>query len=1008
MYSARLQDTISQLSEQLNVSPSQISLIRDSATCLLGVVGNAINADVYPREDILEVSIRLLLLDEGISALADQQVKDNVHYLIGMGFEQTGYLLTRIQLEMPENIPFGAPLDNDLWYRLVLGLLHYLAGGHRVQALTMLRQLNRLANKYSNIFGDNEYQTAFTALQDLYSGQIFSGVDVKNEYWQSLIFQQGQTANIQEIRLKRLSKSIQERRNVVLESLGQNNATEWLSERADANESMAQFWSSYLSRLVERGITTFTQEQIGPGFDTWLRLDKNVLVTLPTGSGKTIIGELLSALTLTDGKQVAWLLPTRALVRQVKGDLRDAFESLNVRVEELPTTEEYDPVIANLQMGTRHIAVTTPEKLNALIRAHPDSIQRLGLVVFDEAQLLLKNSRATTAENVLLQIHQLVPDCKFVLMTAFPQVFHPLIELLSQLIDDPFFVTAISSTQRPTRRIYGVVTETEISDKLYPEVVLYPPEENLDTYVQNPIRMVVKDTTIPKSNLGATSISQRFLRPVTSASLRSVFFVLSKVSTESQAKKIAKGVKSRRLTTSPSKFDIARLRVELGRQSAIELTVKQGVVPHHAALTELEQSIAEKWVKDDVVNTVVATPTLAEGINLPFDISIVSYLQRYNRQSGTQEPLSISEIQNMLGRAGRAGQVTDGICLIACKSNSSNGVQLLNWHKHYFFSDEADTVESIGFRRLVYQAVAARINTPDWLLELDQLSFSQSQDIVSFIIGSISDNDDFAGAIEARIKEYPSMQVVPEQTTKEIAIFLAEVGDNIQDRCGSDPLVAKAMAKTGMPYEIIVRFLDSVRSNLDIQGALKDEQVDWCDDVIVSALKACQLRNWYKSIFEEDNLDCVIIAIRLWRNGSPLNEIEKSWLRSERNNTIKIGEFLRQKMSQLAQFWGALSVCSDLVLEDLDLVQNPDSFIPLTQTFVREGVSSRLELEWLRRIGGLDRVLAHKLASISVVSDTPSELSRYVRQQLGIWRSNVAALPTALDELHLDALRGIL
>lgn len=66
---------------------------------------------------------------------------------------------------------------------------------------------------------------------------------------------QGQHINL-------LAKQIRQRRDVLLSSLGRDSETEWLASRLVKPQAI-DFWTRYLRRLQERGITTFTNEQAG-------------------------------------------------------------------------------------------------------------------------------------------------------------------------------------------------------------------------------------------------------------------------------------------------------------------------------------------------------------------------------------------------------------------------------------------------------------------------------------------------------------------------------------------------------------------------------------------------------------------------------------------------------------------------------------------------------------------------------------------------------------------------
>ncbi len=592
--------------------------------CFIAVLGNRLNALTAPYSDLLQLTIRLLLISEGLARTEASTRLDGVHYLLGMGFEQSGALLSRFFSE-GQVAEYQNPMANDHWYRLLLAFLHYLAGGYRVQALGVLKHLERIAGSNSGEF--NLYRADFEALQRFYRDTNRLKPIGQIEQW---LLEDTLPENIQGQHINLLASNIRRRRDIVLSNLGRGQEVDWLASRA-VNSSAVDFWVAYLNRLEERGITTFTNQQAGDGnqFD-WLQLSNDLLVILPTGSGKTIIGELRTALILSENKHVIWLLPTRALVRQTTITMQRAFDSLEVIVEELPTTEDPIPLFTENLSGQKHLAVTTPEKFSSFIRANQEGLKNIGLVVVDEAQLLLEKGRGTILEFVLRRVKQLNPQCNFILMTAFNELEKTLEVFLHRLNDQA--PTKLISDTRLTRRVYGTLTnERSTNDgKYHPFVLLFPPGiQTPKGKTSQPYTLFCKET-LP-SDPGPTSLAQKFVGALTQYNLRSVMFVERVTSTETQALLIAK--RQAQTKTLPQE-DITRLQIELGRKSVIEETGEKGVVPHHGGLTKLEQAIAEKWVLDYVVQTVVATSTLARGVNLPFDFSIVAYTSR------SKEPLS--------------------------------------------------------------------------------------------------------------------------------------------------------------------------------------------------------------------------------------------------------------------------------------------------------------------------------------------------------------------------------
>lgn len=997
MYSQILQDQIQQISEYVGVDPQSISLLDEILACFVGTLGRSIDARTDPPGDLLTVAIRLMLISDGLVRLqAENTFVSSMHYLVGLGFEQTGAILARLKMKeipVPPN-----PLDSDIWYALSLSTLHYLAGGYRVQALSVLRQLRSIATQTGNDLQHiHQYGEFVTALGDLYSARV----QQSNNYWSSLFLGEIQPTLPQEVRLFRLTEQIRQRRDIVLNDLGWGDVLKWLSSR-NINQEATDFWIKYLDGLAKRGITAFTNEQVGPGFDYWLQLGNDLLVILPTGSGKTIIGELRSALALAQRQQVVWVLPTRALVRQARRELLAAFNGMNIRVEELPTTEDFIPLFVEDFLILRHIAVTTPEKLASLLRASPKAGENLGLVILDEAQILLQQARGTTAEFVLQQIRHRAPQCDLVFMSAAADIKDELLRFLSRLGRKPL---ELISDVRPTRRVYGIVTNEPSGSKEYPAVLLYPPGvQNEKGQTRRP-QKVIMGKPLPNS-ISKIDTARRFVQATTKAGLHTAFFVETVKSTETQAREIASTQSKLEL---PEK-DIARLRVELGRESVIEKTGIKSVVPHHAGLTPLEQTIAEKWLRDNLVKTVVATPTLAQGVNLPFDISIVTYISRSSPGDYQDRiPLEQRDIMNMVGRAGRAGYVSDGIGLIAYKRNpDDSSIRVLDKARRIFFKRQSISNEYLGLSRLVNQAKSAQVDKTDWLLELSGLDFSEVQSLVVFVLRHAIEKENIKERLAEQIDLFPSTEHLEKEEKEQILVVLEKLVRNIQVTLGEhNRLVISALERTGLPIEVINYYFSQLRQAKIPLDANRDDQIIWVDQLVQTALDNCSSREWYRSLIGQISLEKIFSIIRLWRGGEPIAILEANWRPDElkiRDNRINLGKFLNHQLSLITQFWGALAVC----YEELYGPLNRNRLGVLLQqlpAFTREGVLTEGQLNWLSVISGTDRVLAHKLAALD---DFDALNQTNIRAFLTLWRNGSEKLPSGLDIEERKALQALI
>ncbi|MFT5327338.1 MAG: hypothetical protein ACI8P0_005227 [Planctomycetaceae bacterium] len=150
---------------------------------------------------------------------------------------------------------------------------------------------------------------------------------------------------------------------------------------------------------------------------------RHAVVSMPTGSGKSFIGELAVSQAVTDGWAI-YLAPTNALTEQIRGDLRTGLRVLGTEVLAFIGDQEYS-IFANdsvSMMEPNSVAVMTPEKCALALRLSPEAFESCRLVIFDECHLIGdSSSRGPVAELVLSQLMLRAPDCRFLLMSAIIQ-----------------------------------------------------------------------------------------------------------------------------------------------------------------------------------------------------------------------------------------------------------------------------------------------------------------------------------------------------------------------------------------------------------------------------------------------------------------------------------------------------------------------------------------------------------------------------------------------------------
>jgi hypothetical protein len=115
--------------------------------------------------------------------------------------------------------------------------------------------------------------------------------------------------------------------------------------------------------------------------------------------------------------------------------------------------------------------------------------------------------------------------------------------------------------------------------------------------------------------------------------------------------------------TDPAKVDLWQRCLRscedyFGTDSREYLLLAKGIVAHHGKMPGLMARLLVQLVDESVVHLILATSTLSEGVNLPFEVVLLPSLRR------GQSWMGASEIANLAGRAGRPGYGTEGKCLV--------------------------------------------------------------------------------------------------------------------------------------------------------------------------------------------------------------------------------------------------------------------------------------------------------------------------------------------------------
>jgi helicase len=145
-------------------------------------------------------------------------------------------------------------------------------------------------------------------------------------------------------------------------------------------------------------------------------------------------------------------------------------------------------------------------------------------------------------------------------------------------------------------------------------------------------------------------------------------FVNSRRNAESAAKRLANTVRDGLVPEERER--LAAVAEELRDVSDTETSedladcVERGAAFHHAGLASDHRSLVEDAFRERLIKVVAATPTLAAGVNTPSRRVVVRDWRRYSGEAGGMQPLSVLEVHQMMGRAGRPGRDPYGEALL--------------------------------------------------------------------------------------------------------------------------------------------------------------------------------------------------------------------------------------------------------------------------------------------------------------------------------------------------------
>ncbi|KAK2361463.1 DExH-box ATP-dependent RNA helicase DExH12 [Trifolium repens] len=392
-------------------------------------------------------------------------------------------------------------------------------------------------------------------------------------------------------------------------------------------------------------------------FPTCYHSDVNMVISAPTGSGKTVLFELcilrlLSKSISSEGRfihvkgslKTVYIAPSKALVQEKVRDWNQKFGPWGIYCLELTgDNESYTP----RNINEADIILTTPEKFDAVSRYGIESgglsfFSDIALLLIDEVHLL-NDPRGAALEAIVSRIKIISGNPKMKLnplaqvrFLALSATIPNIEDLAKWLLVPDQGIKRFGEEMRPV--------------KLTTKVFGYAPAKNdflFEKRLQNYIFDILMQYSKGKSAL---------------------IFCSTRKGAQEAAQRLAQIVMN---FGQSNPFIKSREQQDQLREASLSLSDKQmqsyilyGVGYHNGGLCLKDRNIVEGLFLKGDIQVLCTTNTLAHGINLPAHTVVIKSTQHYNKEKGLYMEYDRSTILQMSGRAGRPPFDDTGMVII--------------------------------------------------------------------------------------------------------------------------------------------------------------------------------------------------------------------------------------------------------------------------------------------------------------------------------------------------------
>jgi superfamily II RNA helicase len=374
----------------------------------------------------------------------------------------------------------------------------------------------------------------------------------------------------------------------------------------------------------------------------------SVVVSAPTGSGKTLVGEYAIHRALAHGQKVFYTTPLKALSNQKLRDFRDQFgaERVGLMTGDLTVNREASIVVMTTEIFRNMLYAE-------IDREGDDPLTDVEAVVLDECHYMNDSQRGTVWEESIIHCP---PVVQLVALSATVANAGQLTDWIEK-VHGP--TTLVTSTFRPVPLQFSFCSAKGLHPLLNDEGTGLHPNCKVWRAPKGHKRKGPKTPKPPQPEAPplAFVVAQMAERDM----LPAIYFIFSRRGCDKAVRDLGK-----LCLVSPEEQGRIRARLEAFvaatpeavREGGHDEALLRGIASHHAGVLPAWKELIEELFQQGLIKVVFATETLAAGINMPARSTVISALSK--RTERGHRPLMGSEFLQMAGRAGRRGLDSQG------------------------------------------------------------------------------------------------------------------------------------------------------------------------------------------------------------------------------------------------------------------------------------------------------------------------------------------------------------